>query len=705
MRQRILVSVVSVFVFVFLTVGPGFAQQSAEQLFQSGLYQEEVEGNLTKAIEIYEKILTDFPGNRSVAAKAQLQIGICYEKLGREMAEDAYQKVIAEFADQPEVVRAARARLNALKKPSLPVGGKDALTISRVSYPEGVISPDGKYIAHEDENTMTHLIVHDLETGKERAIIDAPEGCFFYMVGWAPSSTRISYQNTFMSECLTSELRIVDLDGKNDQCLYRFNNDVLMYIGGFSPDESAVYVLVRSRDWEYHAIGRVDVQSGQYAEIKNLGKVYSYSLAVSPDGKFLAYELIPYSGSIDGDIQIIKSDGTDENTLISGPTNDRLLGWMPDNRGILFSSTRSGELAIWSLSVVQGKVDGLPFHIRNVKGYIEPRGFTRNGAFYFVEWPGRNDVYFAPVDFESGKRLSEPQRVEPIFSGRSMESFWSPDGKSLAYFFMTAQRTDPLCQYFLKIRSVETEKTENILLSFMPPSYIRHSPWSPDGKSIFLEGSIRENQTGNTRTKGLWQVDVFSGEAKMIYESGKIAAWSSDGRIVYEQFSSGGGDVRKAERWVERNDLLTGEKRGICRGKPGDMISSVCLSPDEKILAFNTFNWKDTEKTSRYVLIPEKGGQEIATFRFRFPGGMENHYWAPKSRGGLVGVKRSYSDNEKAELWYYPPGETKASRKLEFVDQGSLIRFSPDGKYISYTITLRSHSDFWAIENYLPAKK
>ena len=32
----------------------GFAQQSAEQQYQSGLYQEEIEGDLEAAIKIYE---------------------------------------------------------------------------------------------------------------------------------------------------------------------------------------------------------------------------------------------------------------------------------------------------------------------------------------------------------------------------------------------------------------------------------------------------------------------------------------------------------------------------------------------------------------------------------------------------------------------------------------------------------------------------
>ena len=154
---------------------------------------------------------------------------------------------------------------------------------------------------------------------------------------------------------------------------------------------------------------------------------------------------------------------------------------------------------------------------------------------------------------------------------------------------------------------------------------------------------------------------------------------------------------------MERIDLLTGEKREIYRGKPGEFIYGASLSPDEKIFAFISMK-RDMERTKRYILIPESGGQEIASFRYYFPEGTELFSWAPKSKGGLVGLKRS-ADLEKVELWYYPPGETTVSRKLEFVDQSARIMFSPDGKYVAYTAELESESKFWAIENCLPPKK
>jgi len=88
--------------------------QTAEELFQKAIQLEEAKGELKKAIEIYQIIVNKFRDNRSIAARSQLHIGICYEKLGKQAAIKAYKKVIREFADQEEVVTQARIRLSGI---------------------------------------------------------------------------------------------------------------------------------------------------------------------------------------------------------------------------------------------------------------------------------------------------------------------------------------------------------------------------------------------------------------------------------------------------------------------------------------------------------------------------------------------------------------------------------------------------------------
>ena len=63
-----------------LAAGPQGGQQ--EILLQKAIQKETVDGDLNAAISMYRQILANPGENRAVAAKALLQIGRCYEKLG-----------------------------------------------------------------------------------------------------------------------------------------------------------------------------------------------------------------------------------------------------------------------------------------------------------------------------------------------------------------------------------------------------------------------------------------------------------------------------------------------------------------------------------------------------------------------------------------------------------------------------------------------
>ena len=76
------------------------AAPSGYDLFQKALVKERAEGNIDEAIQLYQRIVKDFAADRTVAAKALVQIGQCYEKLGKEEARKAYQRVLREFENR-----------------------------------------------------------------------------------------------------------------------------------------------------------------------------------------------------------------------------------------------------------------------------------------------------------------------------------------------------------------------------------------------------------------------------------------------------------------------------------------------------------------------------------------------------------------------------------------------------------------------------
>ena len=86
----------------------GMPVQSGHDLYQQALVKERAEGNLQEAIDLYERIVRDYPDDHGLAAKALVQMGQCYEKLGKSEAKKAYERVIRDYADQAEPLQVAR---------------------------------------------------------------------------------------------------------------------------------------------------------------------------------------------------------------------------------------------------------------------------------------------------------------------------------------------------------------------------------------------------------------------------------------------------------------------------------------------------------------------------------------------------------------------------------------------------------------------
>jgi hypothetical protein len=94
------------------------AAESPEVRFESALHSEIVSGDLAGAMDEYRAILSQQGTPRPVAAKALLEIGRCQEKLGqRKEAYNTYRRLVAEFGDQPEIVKQANLKLAAWSGP------------------------------------------------------------------------------------------------------------------------------------------------------------------------------------------------------------------------------------------------------------------------------------------------------------------------------------------------------------------------------------------------------------------------------------------------------------------------------------------------------------------------------------------------------------------------------------------------------------
>jgi len=102
------------FVAIVMIASAALAKSGGE-LLQEGLYAEEVDGNLDAAIRIYEQIIKDGSAQRSHVAQALYRQGMCYMKKQQDQqAKVVFEKLVAEYSDQTNIVSKAKPLLQEL---------------------------------------------------------------------------------------------------------------------------------------------------------------------------------------------------------------------------------------------------------------------------------------------------------------------------------------------------------------------------------------------------------------------------------------------------------------------------------------------------------------------------------------------------------------------------------------------------------------
>ena len=135
---------------------PDKSSQSPAVLLQQGIYAEETEGNLDKAMDIYGQIRQKYNDVERIAARATYQLGLCNLKKGdNKKAAELFQEVIGYYPEQIETVQMAQQQLDKLgiKNPA-----RYTQEIHNEIEPNGLIS---FYMPHHIKNTGSEPITND----------------------------------------------------------------------------------------------------------------------------------------------------------------------------------------------------------------------------------------------------------------------------------------------------------------------------------------------------------------------------------------------------------------------------------------------------------------------------------------------------------------------------------------------------------------
>jgi len=418
--------VVFLLIATFTLAGP-----SLRQMFERARLLEEKNQNLEEAIQLYGQVASQAKEQRALGVRAQLQVGLLYERLGRKTeALRAWHVVLADYPDQDEAVRQARVRIQAATG-----GPAGSMTVrQRWSGPGadyfGAISPDGSLLTYVDWDTGD-LAVRNLATGEKRRLTN--KGAWSRSEEFAeysrisPDGRQVAY--AWYDGGTRFELRLMGFNGAKGRVLYRNEKVYHPRLSDWTPDGKHILAVLH-----YNQLVMISVADGSVRALKTLERSPDHAM-LSRDGRYVVYDHPQEPDAAERDIFLFSLAAPQEREprLVEHPANDVVLGWTPDGKGLLFASERTGSTDIWLLPIGEGRAQGPATLARKDVGPITPIGFTRKGSFYYGVDTTLRDIHAAVIDPDTGKLVEEPKPVLQRHLGRNKYPAWPADGKHMAY--------------------------------------------------------------------------------------------------------------------------------------------------------------------------------------------------------------------------------------------------------------------------------
>ena len=697
-----------IIVGLFLSGIDAFPQQTADQLYEKALYLEEAKGEMQQAIDLYQEIIKQYPGNRQVMAKALLHAGFCYEKLGLKEAQQVYRRVINDYSENKNEVSMARVRLASLEKTLADLKNKPNFRkIEIASEPQnGILSPDGKILAFTSDNGVW-LVPIQSNLGKDIAgepvrIAEVPGASnFFNVLTWSADGQWIAANSGYNEKDFVYIIPVKGGEQRKVQLPAREAGNFSFRLS-LSPDGeklafSALEPGLSTQDANLAAL-HVYVMPSKGGELRQISPGPGDSPSFSPDGKLIAY-VTHYEKKeppkniqgtrYDSELWVVNSSGGSPVKLavadgrLGGPT------WSPDGRFISApgrTDTGGKEIWVYALSPDASSA-GDPAIIelpRYSMGMLA--GWTpENELGVFIRSEYRSAVYTVP---SSGGRAVQVTPEGIVYYPR-----WSPDGKRI-FLRWVKQDEDPPVQIIYvpatggNITKIPWPETE--LMTRVPGG--GHNI-SPDGQKIVV--SAAQKPYNSESYVDLRVIPLDNGQPVRLTndeEHEKYPCWSPDGKwigfVEWKKISDDKGfDV------IYRIPAEGGNPIQVTSVNDSVSVGAITFTHDGKRIVFFS--------EGKIKTIPVEGGKsEVLVNK------VKSDYWSQLA-WSPDGSKIAYNTEGKIWITTLATGE-KTNLRTGLPEDFSVSEFdwSPDGQKITFMTTSGDEPEFWLISNFLtPDKK
>jgi Tol biopolymer transport system component len=460
-----------------------------------------------------------------------------------------------------------------------------------------------------------------------------------------------------------------------------------------------IFVLVVHKN-DTTDIASISAADGSLRILRTLEGRWLSKLSVSPDGRYIVYDLPTAKGSTDRDIFMLSLDNGAEARIVQNPARDTLPVWTPDGNAVVFVSDRAGNDGLWMIRVADGKArEGEAERLKAGMSGLSPIGFAVDGALYYtVGGLTVTGIDTAALNLTTGTLARDTGPLVQRSGGSFYGPAYSPDGMSLAYLdsgdaepraleravrplssllaagpsagpistlnlfgLLNSQMNMPVrSQLNIVIRSLATGQEREIPTELRGDARFNGPVWFPDGQSLILIADGRLHRIDLRTGKDL--IDRRIGAR----QTGTSPSVSPDGKHIYYTR----GDDNESLLMVYEIET----QREIELFKGGlHPSANIPVSPDGKMIAIRVMG------PHALRVLSSSGGEARTLFT---PTGEEAFFpisWSPDGKNVLMSRG---GDSTSRELWWIPVDGGNAQR----IGTGTFPIFNsihPDGKQIA----------------------